>query len=166
MFFVDPLEPRRLCAATPLAAYGDADGNNVVDARDFAVLAQHFGTAATGSGQGDFNQDGVVNALDLDALASNFGHRWMTERYVHIAFDHWTNKLLVGESNDGVHFENYYQPNYTPAVGSVRDVSAWYDPTARLWYIAHTCYNLDFDVTPVKVNNGPSFAIATSSDLQ
>jgi hypothetical protein len=161
---IEALDCRQFFSASPLAPYGDADGNNVVDTRDFVALAQDFGQS--GSSPADFNGDGVVNAMDFDSLATNFGHRWMTERYIHIAFDHWTNKLVVGESNDGVHFENYYEPNYTPAIGSVRDVSAWYDPDAHLWYIAHTCYNIDFNVDPIVKHWGPSFAIATSTDLQ
>ena len=153
----EALEKRALFSS--LASYGDADGNNVVDAADYLVVAKNFETSTTdGASAGDFNNDGRVNAMDFDILATNYGHRWMTERYIHIAFDNDTNKLVVGESSDAVHWEHYYEPNYTPAVGDVRDVSSWYDEQTQTWFIAHTSFD--------RLNFGSSFAIASSKDLQ
>ncbi|HLA85586.1 MAG TPA: sialate O-acetylesterase [Thermoguttaceae bacterium] len=52
---------------------GDADGNNMVDASDAAILAAHWGE----SGEwfyGDFNDDGLVGPADASILAANWGH--------------------------------------------------------------------------------------------
>jgi hypothetical protein len=55
---------------------GDANGDGVVDNRDFVLMAQSFnqpGGLQMGKFGCDFNTDGVINALDFNALASNFG---------------------------------------------------------------------------------------------
>ncbi len=68
-------------AATGLAAadvfyFGnlpaDADGSGAVDLDDFAVLKQHFGTAA-GIAAGDFDLTGAVDLDDFAVLKQHFG---------------------------------------------------------------------------------------------
>jgi len=55
---------------------GDANGDGVVDAADYIILKQHFGTS-TGAGayEGDFNYDGDGDWGDLQILTGNFGAR-------------------------------------------------------------------------------------------
>src|SRR5439155_168993 len=50
---------------------GDADNNNVVNAGDFSILKNAFGSTA--DRRPDFNNDGVVNAGDFGLLKTNFG---------------------------------------------------------------------------------------------
>ena len=50
---------------------GDADNNNVVNAGDFSILKNAFGS--TTDRRPDFNNDGVVNAGDFVMLKTNFG---------------------------------------------------------------------------------------------
>lgn len=55
-----------------LTFYGDANLDGTVNAADFVLLSNHFGSAA-GWSQGDFNYDGTVNAADFVLLSNNFG---------------------------------------------------------------------------------------------
>jgi hypothetical protein len=62
----------RSFAATPPAniAYGDLDGNNIVDDADKAILLSNFGTTSAAA---DINGSGKVDILDLSILLSHFG---------------------------------------------------------------------------------------------
>jgi hypothetical protein len=51
----------------------DVDGDAVVDASDFVVVASHYGQHVTPGTDGDLNGDGVVDASDFVILAANFG---------------------------------------------------------------------------------------------
>lgn len=53
---------------------GDGNGDGVVNASDFAVLAGNYGSAGNPRFRnGDATGDGVVNASDFTVLAGNFG---------------------------------------------------------------------------------------------
>jgi hypothetical protein len=68
---IEWLESRVLLSA----AQADANGDGVVDTRDFNAISLHFGVhhSPPSKANGDFNADGVVNALDFNILASLFG---------------------------------------------------------------------------------------------
>lgn len=51
--------------------YGDPNGDGLVSAFDFGLLAANFNGPGTWE-QGDFNGDGLVGAFDFGLLASNF----------------------------------------------------------------------------------------------
>jgi autotransporter-associated beta strand protein len=51
--------------------FGDANGDNTVNALDFNALASNFGTGQFWQ-QGDFTYDGVVNTSDFNLLAQYF----------------------------------------------------------------------------------------------
>jgi hypothetical protein len=54
----------------------DVNGDNMVTAADFTILAGSFGSsgpACVGRQQGDLNCDGIVNAADFTILAGDFG---------------------------------------------------------------------------------------------
>lgn len=59
-------EPRTLSPA-------DLDGDDVVDANDFTILAAQFGTVVEPGTGADITGDGVVNAADFAVLAREFG---------------------------------------------------------------------------------------------
>src|SRR5688572_6007870 len=52
---------------------GDANGDGVVDLRDFNVLASNFGKSGATFSQGDFDYDGRIDLSDFKLLASRFG---------------------------------------------------------------------------------------------
>jgi hypothetical protein len=52
---------------------GDANGDNLVDGRDYIVWVNHYGTASTGSTNGDFNTDSVVDGRDYIMWVNNYG---------------------------------------------------------------------------------------------
>jgi len=51
--------------------FGDANGDNTVNALDFNALASNFGTGQFWQ-QGDFNASGTVDSSDFVALSQNF----------------------------------------------------------------------------------------------
>jgi hypothetical protein len=59
--------------STPLP--GDANGDNMVDLLDLAILGENFGQSPRTFSQGNFNepQDTIVDLLDLAVLGANFG---------------------------------------------------------------------------------------------
>ncbi len=63
------------CDAPPSDCPGDFNGDNLVNAQDFVILAGNFGLLSGASAaQGDANGDGAVNAQDFVILAGNFGN--------------------------------------------------------------------------------------------
>jgi hypothetical protein len=58
---------RRFTHEIPLAA--EAQGDEVVDLNDLAILLSHFG----GAGDGDLDGNGAVDLNDLALLLSRFG---------------------------------------------------------------------------------------------
>ncbi len=53
---------------------GDVNGDGVVNAGDFNILASHFGQPSGATlGEGDLSGDGAVNSADFNVLAANFG---------------------------------------------------------------------------------------------
>ena len=56
---------------------GDANDDDIVDAKDAEVLANNWGSSTVnGANDGDFNGDNIVNALDASIMAANWGdHR-------------------------------------------------------------------------------------------
>jgi hypothetical protein len=55
---------------TPLA--GDANRDNVVNAADAVILAEHWQTSGAGWSGGDFNSDGIVDDADATIMAANW----------------------------------------------------------------------------------------------
>jgi hypothetical protein len=51
---------------------GDANLDGVVNALDYVVVSNHYGTGTTCI-EGDVNGDGVVNALDYVTISNNYG---------------------------------------------------------------------------------------------
>ena len=54
----------------PLA--GDANLDSVVNAMDYVVVSNHYGTGTQWT-EGDVNGDGAVNALDFGVISNNYG---------------------------------------------------------------------------------------------
>jgi hypothetical protein len=52
---------------------GDANGDGLVDGRDYIVWVNHYGTASTGSSNGDFNNDTIVDGRDYIIWVNNYG---------------------------------------------------------------------------------------------
>ncbi len=52
---------------------GDANGNASVDAADYTVWANGFGTAEPSYDDGDLNRNGMVDAADYTVWANKFG---------------------------------------------------------------------------------------------
>ena len=52
---------------------GDANGDGVVNLRDFNVLASNFGKSGATFSQGDFDYDGRIDLQDFTLLAGRFG---------------------------------------------------------------------------------------------
>ncbi len=61
----------------PLA--GDANGDHIVDFKDYIVLEGNFGKTGKGFAGGDFNNDGVVDFKDYIVLEGNFGKTGVPE---------------------------------------------------------------------------------------
>lgn len=58
--------------------FGDADGNNVINAFDYSILNAAFGSKPSDknwNGRTDFDGNGFINAFDNSILNSNFGKR-------------------------------------------------------------------------------------------
>jgi hypothetical protein len=54
---------------------GDANGDDVVDRADLAILTSHYGTTTGATfADGDFTGDGRVGLADLTILKNNFGN--------------------------------------------------------------------------------------------
>jgi hypothetical protein len=66
-YFIDYAEVR---IPAPLA--GDANLDSVVNALDYVVVSNHYGTGTTWA-EGDVNGDGAVNALDYVVISNNYG---------------------------------------------------------------------------------------------
>ena len=60
----------RVVSEPPLA--GDANLDHVVDALDYVVVSNNYGTGSTWI-EGDVNGDGAVNALDYVVISNNYG---------------------------------------------------------------------------------------------
>jgi hypothetical protein len=59
---------------TPLATKpGDANGDGLVDGRDYIIWVNHYGTASTGYSNGDFNNDSIVDGRDYIIWVNNYG---------------------------------------------------------------------------------------------
>ena len=53
---------------------GDANGDNIVDGTDAAMMAANWGmTSGAAWADGDFNGDGAVDVADASILAANWG---------------------------------------------------------------------------------------------
>jgi hypothetical protein len=61
------------CAEFLPGCVGDLNGDQVIDAADFIILAANFGTVEALPYQGDINQDTIVNTADFTVLAARFG---------------------------------------------------------------------------------------------
>ena len=55
---------------TPTPLVGDINGDKVVNALDYTLLSNAFGT---NNSSADLNKDGIVNILDYTLLSNNFG---------------------------------------------------------------------------------------------
>jgi hypothetical protein len=60
-------------AAPPL--HGDANGDEIVNLRDFTIVGNNIGREGASFAHGDFNGDGTVSLLDFNILSINFGRR-------------------------------------------------------------------------------------------
>ncbi|MCD6233077.1 hypothetical protein J7J81_01690, partial [bacterium] len=54
--------------------HGDADGNGIVDIKDFNLLMINWGKKSNNSSS-DFNRDGKVDVFDFNILMVNWGKR-------------------------------------------------------------------------------------------
>ena len=60
----------------PLLLPGDADGDHLVSADDFASVQAHFGETGAPGIMGDANGDGMVSADDYASVQANFGNHF------------------------------------------------------------------------------------------
>jgi hypothetical protein len=52
---------------------GDANGDTLVDGRDYVVWVNHYGTSSNGSTNGDFNNDRLIDGRDYMVWVNNYG---------------------------------------------------------------------------------------------
>jgi hypothetical protein len=53
-----------------LIAWGDIDGNSIVNVSDVLLLIEYWGSSGS---PGDINQDGIVDVSDLLMVVANWG---------------------------------------------------------------------------------------------
>ena len=61
------------CPGAGVTIPGDANGDGAVDAADYTLWADGFGTTGAGFADGDFNGDSTVDAADYTIWADHFG---------------------------------------------------------------------------------------------
>jgi hypothetical protein len=68
-----PAPPTSTASPTAGGKAGDANGDNLIDGRDYVVWVNHYGTTSTGSTNGDFNNDSLVDGRDYVIWVQNYG---------------------------------------------------------------------------------------------
>jgi len=58
------------------ASSGDLNGDGAVNAFDFRVICQTFGSSATTTPKADANQDGAINVFDFLTVSQNYGRSY------------------------------------------------------------------------------------------
>ncbi len=58
---------------TGAAKPGDANGDGLVDGRDFVIWATHYNQSVSGASNGDFDGNGIVDGRDFVIWATNYG---------------------------------------------------------------------------------------------
>ncbi len=100
--------------AQPLG--GDANGDGIVNFRDYIVLESAFGKAGQGWAGGDFDGDGTVNFKDYIILEANFGKKPAPARLLFRADDgvHGQELWVTDGSTSGTHMVK----DLTPGAGN------------------------------------------------